>query len=62
MTAIVSDCCLSYFGIENEDYNHLTVNHTYNFVDPELMSTHRRKKICGSYQKNNNIKCETKEN
>ncbi|CAI4221049.1 unnamed protein product [Auanema sp. JU1783] len=36
-TTIVSDCWRSYNGIESHPnhYSHLTVNHRYNFVDPE---------------------------
>lgn len=34
-TTIISDCWRAYDCLKNEDYNHLTVNHTYNFVDPD---------------------------
>ena len=33
-TTIVSDCWAAYNTIGHLGYNHLTVNHTYNFVDP----------------------------
>ena len=34
-TTIISDCWRAYQCLENEGFKHLTVNHTYNFVDPE---------------------------
>ncbi|XP_071652821.1 uncharacterized protein [Temnothorax longispinosus] len=34
-TTIVSDCWKSYNCLNNEGFQHLTVNHTYNFVDPD---------------------------
>ncbi|KYQ59911.1 hypothetical protein ALC60_01006 [Trachymyrmex zeteki] len=34
-TTIVSDCWKSYDCLNNEGFQHLTVNHSYNFVDPE---------------------------
>ncbi|XP_028046186.2 uncharacterized protein LOC118644227 [Monomorium pharaonis] len=34
-TTIVSDCWKSYNCLNNEDFQHLTVNHSYNFVDPD---------------------------
>ncbi|XP_071572814.1 uncharacterized protein [Temnothorax nylanderi] len=34
-TTIVSDCWKSYNCLNNEGFQHLTVNHSYNFVDPE---------------------------
>ena len=30
---IISDCWRAYEYLKNGDYNHLTVNHTYNFAD-----------------------------
>jgi hypothetical protein len=33
-TTIISDCWAAYNTISNFNYQHLTVNHTYNFVDP----------------------------
>lgn len=33
-TTIISDCWKSYNDIATSGFNHLTVNHTYNFVDP----------------------------
>lgn len=34
-TTIVSDCWKSYNCLNNEDFQHLTVNHSYNSVDPD---------------------------
>ncbi|KYM99495.1 hypothetical protein ALC62_09761, partial [Cyphomyrmex costatus] len=34
-TTIISDCWKSYQCLNNEGFQHLTVNHTYNFVDPD---------------------------
>jgi len=34
-TTIMSDCWKSYNCLNNEGFQHLTVNHSYNFVDPE---------------------------
>lgn len=33
-STIVSDCWGAYNNLDQRGYNHLTVNHTYNFVDP----------------------------
>ena len=33
-TQIVSDCWKVYYGIDNQKYSHLTVNHSENFIDP----------------------------
>jgi len=32
---IISDCWKSYNCLTNENFQHLTVNHSYNFVDPD---------------------------
>jgi len=34
-TTIISDCWKSYDCLNNESFQHLKVNHSYNFVDPE---------------------------
>ncbi|XP_071652542.1 uncharacterized protein [Temnothorax longispinosus] len=34
-TTIMSDCWKSYNCLNNKGFQHLTVNHSYNFVDPE---------------------------
>jgi len=34
-TTIISDCWKSYNCLSEHNFQHLTVNHTYNFVDPE---------------------------
>ena len=34
-TTIISDCWKSYDCLNEEDFEHLTVNHSLNFVDPE---------------------------
>ncbi|XP_072766269.1 uncharacterized protein [Anoplolepis gracilipes] len=31
----MSDCWKSYNCLDNEDFQHLTVNHSYNFIDPQ---------------------------
>lgn len=37
-TTIISDCWKAYNCLENEGYKHLTVNHSYNFIDPETQA------------------------
>ena len=37
-TTIMSDCWKSYDCLSSLDFNHLTVNHTYNFVDPTTLA------------------------
>ena len=37
-STIISDCWSAYQCLSCEDYNHLTVNHTYHFVDPETLA------------------------
>ncbi|XP_032684343.1 uncharacterized protein LOC116850320 [Odontomachus brunneus] len=34
-TTVISDCWKSYNCLNSEGFQHLTVNHSYNFVDPE---------------------------
>jgi len=34
----VTDCWGGYNGLDEDGLNHLTVNHTYNFVDPETFA------------------------
>jgi transposase-like protein len=34
-TTIITDCWRGYNGLEADDFNHLCVNHSYNFVDPD---------------------------
>lgn len=34
-TTIISDCWKAYNCLKDEEYEHLTVNHSYNFVDPD---------------------------
>jgi hypothetical protein len=34
-TTIVTDKWKGYIGLQNEGFGHMTVNHTYNFVDPD---------------------------
>ncbi|XP_069995056.1 uncharacterized protein [Penaeus vannamei] len=34
-TTVISDCWKAYNCLEKEGYQHLTVNHSYNFVDPK---------------------------
>jgi len=34
-TTIMSDCWKAYNCLQSEGYQHLTVNHSYNFVDPD---------------------------
>lgn len=45
-TTIISDCWRAYFPIGSEGYNHLTVNHNINFVDPEYQSVHTQNIEC----------------
>ncbi len=59
-TTIISDCWASYQGLELLGYTHKTVNHTYNFVDPDtgvhtqkveslwFTSKRRNKQECGT--------------
>ncbi|GFX30957.1 DDE_Tnp_IS1595 domain-containing protein [Trichonephila clavipes] len=47
-TTIYSDCWKSYATLGQVDYNHLTVNHSLNFVDPVTnCHTNIIEKVCG---------------
>jgi transposase-like protein len=37
-STIVTDCWRGYNGLDADGFNHLTVNHTYNFVDPDTFA------------------------
>lgn len=48
-TTIVSDCWKGYSGLQKQGFQHLTVNHKYNFVDPEtLANTQRVERLWGA--------------
>ncbi|MEN2498218.1 MAG: hypothetical protein MHMPM18_005220 [Marteilia pararefringens] len=61
---IVSDCWAAYSRLNNHGYDHLAVNHRYNFVDPEthvhtqkienmwLLSKRRNKRSVAQKEKN----------
>lgn len=34
-TIIMSDCWKAYKGLKNKNFQHYTVNHSLNFVDPD---------------------------
>ncbi len=54
-TLIITDCWASYVGLENIGYDHLTVNHTYNFVDPQtLVHTQKVENLCFFLKKETN--------
>lgn len=37
-TIIMSDCWKAYKGLKNENFQHYTVNHSLNFVDPQVQN------------------------
>lgn len=48
-TTIISDCWKGYLHLNQKGYNHQTINHRYNFVDPEtLANTQRIERLWGS--------------
>lgn len=39
-TTIISDCWRAYDCLSKEGYNHMTINHSLHFVDPENADVH----------------------
>ena len=60
-TTIISDCWASYQGLELLGYEHKTVNHTYNFVDPtDLVHTQKVESLWFTSKRRNKIECGTR--
>ena len=62
-TTVVSDLWAAYNTLGTQGYQHLTVNHTYNFVDPITGACTSPLKVCGKRRsKNTNKDTERTEN
>ncbi len=60
-TTIISDCWASYNGLELLGYEHKTVNHSYNFVDPiTLAHTQKVESLWFLSKRRNQRECGTK--